>query len=402
MVLGRTLELADMNNLSGLISPSELNSLDRPTGEALGLPGVAYGSAFYELEQRQLFPRAWCAVAYASDIPDPGDVLPIDFAGWPLMLVRDMDGNVRVFHNVCRHRQMQVVMAPCKGQRRVSCPWHGWTYELSGKLAATPRIGGRHESDHPDFDKTDLELVAVPSGIWLDMVFVNLDGAAAPLDQHLKPLTNLLHDYDFTGLEVGDAWSTAYPANWKLTVEGAIEDYHLPLVHPEMVQSELESHPRLDYAPGCFFANSSVREYEDDNISGEAAALESVLPRVMRTGASECRTFVISVFPTGFITTRTNHLVVFLVLPDGYRRTRLDFRHYFKGDAARRFIDLRRDMLTYWQRVFEQDLPLVGALQNNMERVGDIGVRARFSPFWESNVLQFQRSVVAGVAAGEE
>ena len=226
------------------------------------------------------------------------------------------------------------------------------------------------------------------------MVFVNIDENAPPLHEHLGPLHQLLQDYNFTGLEVGDAWSMEYPANWKLTVEGAIEDYHLPMVHPEMVESELESHPRLDYAAGCYFSNSSVREYESTNASGEATALESDLPSIMRPGASELRTFVISVFPTGFITTRTNHLVVFLILPDGHRRTRLDFRHYFKGEAARQFVSLRSEMLTYWKHVFEQDLPYVDRVQKNCERPQTDDIKPRFSPFWEPNVQRFQQSVV--------
>ena len=388
--------------LSDLISHNDLDALFKPTGEARGLPGVAYGSSFFEIEQHQLFPRTWCAIAFASDIPESGDVLPVDLAGWPLLLVRDNDGSVRVFHNVCRHRQMQVAMKPCKGRQRLSCPWHGWIYELNGKLSATPRIGGRNEHEHPDFNDADLDLVEVASGVWLDMVFVNIDGTAPALAEHLRQLDNLLHEYDFSDLAMGDSWSTAFPSNWKLSVEGFIEDYHLPLVHPEMVQSEGESHPRLDHSRGCYFANSSVREYDDDNTSGEAVALQSALPSIMRSDATEFRTFAISVFPSGFITTRTNQLVVFLVLPDGHRRTRLDFRHYFKGDAATGFVDLRREMLAYWQRVIEQDLPMVRSLQDNMDRPGESVIRARFSPFWESNVLQFQQSVVNAIqAAGQ-
>ena len=80
---------------------------------------------------------------------------------------------------------------------------------------------------------------------------------APALDLHLRPLRNLLHEYDFSGIEAGDRLTMTYPGNWKLTMEGAIEDYHLPLVHPELVEGEVESLPRLDYAPRCFFANSS-------------------------------------------------------------------------------------------------------------------------------------------------
>ena len=100
--------------LADLLSERDIQELARPTGEASGLPGHAYGADFFGLETRRLFPRTWCAVAYESDVPTMGDALPVDVAGWPLVLIRGADQQVRVFHNVCRHRQMQVVPEPCK------------------------------------------------------------------------------------------------------------------------------------------------------------------------------------------------------------------------------------------------------------------------------------------------
>ena len=95
-----------------------------PAGEALGLPGRAYGEDFYRLEQRELFPRLWCVAGFSSDIPESGDMMPVELAGWPLVLVRGEDGEVRAFHNICRHRAMRVVPAPCRGHSALVCPWH--------------------------------------------------------------------------------------------------------------------------------------------------------------------------------------------------------------------------------------------------------------------------------------
>ena len=135
-------------NLSSLVSGSDLSALDRPPGEALGLPGRVYGSEFFALEQRQLFPRTWCAAGFASDIPEPGDAWPAVLAGWPLLLVRDENREVRAFHNVCRHRANRVVDAPCRKLKSLTCPWHGWTYAFDGSLVGTPRLGG--ERAHRD------------------------------------------------------------------------------------------------------------------------------------------------------------------------------------------------------------------------------------------------------------
>ena len=95
-------------------------------------------------------------------------------------------------------------------------------------------------------------------------------------------------------------------------------------------------------------------------------------------------------------------MVVFLILPQGHRRTRLDFRHYFKGEAAQQFIDLRREMLTYWKQVFEQDVPYVERVQQNSERPQTNVIKPRFSPFWEPNVQRFQQSVVDLLRDGTE
>ena len=182
-------------NLSDLLSDADQAELYRPSGEALGLPGSAYSSEFFALEQRSLFPRTWCAVGFASDIPEPGDAYPVDLAGWPLLLVRGVDRKVRAFHNVCRHRANRVVDAPCRELKRLVCPWHNWTYELDGSLAATPRLGGERLHHDEGFDTEGLGLKAVATAVWLDMVLVNLDGNALPFDAHIRPLEKELSRY---------------------------------------------------------------------------------------------------------------------------------------------------------------------------------------------------------------
>ena len=383
--------------LGDFLSEADLAALAEPTGTALGLPGLAYDRDFYALEQRGLFPRTWCAVAFASDIPEPGDALPVELAGWPLLLVRGRDRAIRAFHNVCRHRSNRVVEERCTGLQRLVCPWHSWTYDLDGHQIATPRIGGQRTNADPAFDTSDVDLKSVPVAVWLDFVMVNLDGTAAPFDRHIAPLDALFSGYDFSELRVSDAWALDFPGNWKLTVEGAIEDYHLPYIHGQLVRGELEARPRLDYADGCFFANSSVREYRDNRAAGEAVALTSGLPSILRDeGDVEPRTFVVSVFPTGFITSRTNYMWLWLILPEAADRTRVDMRHYYKGDAATdpALAEVRRKLLDEWRLVLEQDVPLIGNVQANMERPGEAGIRTRFSPYWESNVQRFQQSVV--------
>lgn len=381
-------------NLSSFVSGSDLNALYRPPGEALGLPGRVYGSEFFALEQRQLFPRTWCAAGFASDIPEPGDAWPAVLAGWPLLLVRDDNREVRAFHNVCRHRANRVVDAPCRKLKSLTCPWHGWTYALDGSLVGTPRLGGERAHRDEDFPTTGLALEPIPAVVWLDLVMVNIEGNARPFEQHIQPLNDLLSDYHLGDIQVGARWDTAFEGNWKLAVEGALEDYHLSLVHPELVDGVATLDPRLHFAQRCYFGNST----RDEPTTREIHA-----PSLLREGA-EPRTMFINVFPTGALTLRHDSVWLWAIQPDGPRRTCVDTREYYKGPAATDsdLAALRRSNTDFWKGVLVQDEPLVANVQRNMDRPGDAGIRPRFSPLWESNVQRFQQSVVDALREAEQ
>ena len=377
------------------LNESDLEALRREPGEALGLPGIAYLEGFFALEQRTIFPRSWCAVAFASDIPECGDATPVELGGWPLMLVRGRDGSVRAFHNVCRHRGMRILGESCRALRNFVCPWHSWTYDLDGRCIATPRIGGPRTHEDRAFDRRDVDLQPVATAVWLDMVFVNISGDAPAFETHIRPLDELLSAYDRAAIGIGNAWSMDFPGNWKVTVEGALEDYHLPFAHSQFGPAESDGDPRLDYAAGCYFANSLSCQLAD-----VALAADSKLPVLYRSHDGAVRTFAINVFPTGFITARPNQLICNLMLPCAHDKTRLEFRHYYAGEAATdpALASSRRESEQAVRQVFEQDLVLVQAVHANYARPGDAGIRTRFAPFWEANVQRFQQSVVAAVA----
>lgn len=98
--------------LSNFLTEADLAAIRGPVEKTRGPPGRAYGVEFYALEQRRLFPRSWCAVAFAREAAEPGDAQPVDHAGWPLLLVRGKDRRLRAFLNICRHRAMCVQPEP--------------------------------------------------------------------------------------------------------------------------------------------------------------------------------------------------------------------------------------------------------------------------------------------------
>ncbi|MEO0958243.1 MAG: Rieske (2Fe-2S) protein, partial [Pseudomonadota bacterium] len=164
---------------------SSLAAVIRPIGEANGLPNALYTDpALAETEHRRVFFASWAAIGFAHEVASPGDVKPVEFLGQPLLLVRDREGVLRVFLNVCRHRGMKLVHEAGNLPRAVRCPYHSWCYELSGALRTTPHVGGPGTNRHECIDRATLGLIEVRSAQWLGTVFVNLDGEAPEFDDY--------------------------------------------------------------------------------------------------------------------------------------------------------------------------------------------------------------------------
>ncbi|MFO0996202.1 MAG: aromatic ring-hydroxylating dioxygenase subunit alpha [Alphaproteobacteria bacterium] len=388
-----------MAKLTDFMDAADLDALLRPTDRAEGLPGRAYGEAFYALERERLFPHLWAPIGVGARVPEPGDVQPVDYAGWPLLMVRDKDRAIRCFYNVCRHRGMRLVHTACTEQTSISCPWHGWTYGLDGALIATPRLGGERDSKADGFDRTTLGLKEVPTGQWLDYVFVNLDGNAPLLDAQVGPLKALLSGIELEGLEHGgESWSHSYPGNWKIAVEGAIEDYHLPWGHADAVRDVLSYNERIDCGPG-FAAISQRMELKPGREYGVATRNRD-LPSIPRTPALEPdRGYIINLFPVGIMAVIRDHVMLGLFTPEGADRTRIEFDLYFPRSVARdpTLAPARRRIIDGWAHIAGEDTRFVRGVQMNLAARDAAGIATRFSPYWETAIHAFQAMVVDAV-----
>jgi len=379
------------------MSEAEVAALYRPTAEATGLPGRAYDSEFYRFEQRRLFPQTWSAVALASDLPDPGDAMPVTLAGWSLIVLRGEDGDLRAFHNICRHRAMRVLGRACKGRTTLSCPWHRWTYDLSGKLIATPRIGGAHQNTDPTFTPASDGLEPVALGRFLDLIFVNIDGKAPPFQEHIAPLAELLSEFDLSDLRLGERFSLRYPGNWKVSIEGALEEYHIPFGHPQHVRSVYGDNPGVIHAGHTYMGTFNARQYRDRHDAAASAGMDDAippLPRRQSTGGE--RAYSMNIFPTGHLDLRGNRVNLGLFLPDGPERTDVVLGMYYRGKAASdpELATLRSRAAAEMRRVFEQDIEFARHVHENAKLRDAAGLDTCFAPFWEGSVQRFQQAVV--------
>jgi phenylpropionate dioxygenase-like ring-hydroxylating dioxygenase large terminal subunit len=203
------------------------------------VPAARYGDAeFAALEHHAVFGRSWLMVAHTEELANPGDYRLVDQLPQPIMLVRGHDGVVRAFYNTCRHRGA-AVLAEATGNtgRRMTCPYHSWSYSLDGALAGYPDA-----NNFMDLDRDCLALKAIKCEMWGPLVFINLDPDAAPLHDFLSPVSDDLSELaDLDGrLHLATHTVRDVPANWKFPVDANIETYHVNTVHRESAGRALD------------------------------------------------------------------------------------------------------------------------------------------------------------------
>ncbi|WP_426122580.1 aromatic ring-hydroxylating oxygenase subunit alpha [Pararhizobium sp. PWRC1-1] len=198
-----------------------------------GLPGWCYHSdALLELEKQHVFREHWQIACHVSDIPDPGNYITMDVVGERALILRDQDGTVRGFHNICRHRGSRVV-ADNKGTCRnaLVCPFHGWVYNLDGTLrgAARPR-------SFPPLDKQEFGLIGLDLEVWMGFVFIRFaPGPQASVAELMQPFAAELSEYKTQDMvPAADIWTQASPVNWKSVRDVDNEGYHVAMAHPAL------------------------------------------------------------------------------------------------------------------------------------------------------------------------
>ena len=373
---------------------SVLERLGRPVDEARGIPVAWYiDPQHFTLEETGLFRAGWLAVCFSHEIADPGDVRPEKVCGSQILLVRDDAGTLRAFYNICRHRASLVVQEPARNVSTLRCNYHCWTYGLDGKLRNAPYFEGKPVSDGGE---ADISLLPVRCAEREGIVFVNLDGKAPGIDDHLAPMTARWEAFDRKRLDRYTTLESAIPANWKVVLEGFLEVYHEKFIHKDLGY-------RLD--------KSGQKTFED-LWTGELMGFRSVmppenpdhpelalprLPGMPAIGPTPTEIFLM--FPNVSFNILENHLVHTIWTIVAPRETRWKSTWYFAPgatatDAGRSMCD---DVVKFWQQVRREDLGAVLAVQAGLESRTTEPVETRYSPFWEPILQHFHRRIARGL-----
>jgi phenylpropionate dioxygenase-like ring-hydroxylating dioxygenase large terminal subunit len=225
-----------------------------------GLPSWTYFSKeLLDLETDVLFRRHWQLACHVNDMPEPGDYVTFDMCGERAVILRGKDGEVRAFHNVCRHRGSRVA-TKTKGQCRSAlvCPFHGWSYNLDGTLRSPAK-----PASLPQLDPVQHGLKPIDCEIWRGFVFVRFKESDQPSVKEImaphEAEAALYNPEDMVPAYRG-YWKAETPVNWKAVRDVDNEGYHVPIAHPGL--QDLYGHGYFD-EPMSKGANRSFGPFND-------------------------------------------------------------------------------------------------------------------------------------------
>ena len=328
-----------------------------------GLPNAHYIDAeTYEIERKALLFANWAGIGFGKDVPEPGDAFPVTFQGIPLLILRDEAGAIAVFQNTCRHRGMILVDTPQKIRGAIRCPYHSWSYALSGALRTAPHVGGIGVHRHEDVNFDTLGLIRIRSWVWRDVIFVNIDGKAAPFEEKHADLLERWSDFDQPIHHGGptSSFTLEVATNWKLAVENFCESYHLPWVHPELNEtSRLEDHYNIS-VPGAYAGQGSSLYRQFTGPDGATFADFAGLGATWETGAE-----YVALFPNVLFGVQRDQCFAIVLEPQGCARTLEHVALYYAvpPDAAPDQAGMRDANARVWKTVFEEDVFVVEGMQ---------------------------------------
>jgi len=341
--------------------------------------------AILDVEKSRIFRRTWQLVGTLNQpcgegrnpndaprsIADPESFFTADVIGEPVVIVRDQQGALRAFSNVCRHRAGPIAEGSgCKNVLR--CGYHGWTYALDGRLIGTPDVEGVEF-----FDRSTMGMVPLRLETWEQLIFVNFDQNVEPLSTYLGEIPKQARGFQFSGLQPVERRDYIIDCNWKVYVDNYLEGYHIPIAHPGLMRE-------IDYAN---YRTDTYRYY-----SQQFAPIRVMKPgdtgeRFYPPGSGLQEALYFWIFPNLMLNIYPDNLSTNLVVPLSHDKTLTIFEWFFHGAHSEKVQERIKSAVAFSDEVQQEDIDLCRNVQRGLNSA--TYDRGRYSVKRENGVHHF-------------
>jgi choline monooxygenase len=320
-----------------------------PLEQASTIPAPWYRDPrIAELEKDSVFSTSWLVIGRVDQVRDRGQFFTAEVAREPIVVVRGDDARLRAFYNVCRHHAAAVVPEAQGCSKQFRCPYHGWTYGIDGALKGLVEFDGVC-----NFDRADNGLVPIRVDTWENFVFVNLDGKAAPLQNFLGAVRDLVAPLELTKkLQYFDRRVYPLNCNWKVYVDNYLDGgYHVPHAHKGLSSViEYTKYTIENFERACL--QSSPLSSDGNSSAGVAATRQG-------------RAFYLWIYPNFMINAYEGVMDTNLVLPLGTDKCAVIFDYYF-ADTTAGTEAYNRESIAVSEKVQDEDMAICDAVQRGL------------------------------------
>ncbi|WP_156680755.1 aromatic ring-hydroxylating oxygenase subunit alpha [Sphingomonas profundi] len=386
--------MIDLNRIGALVA-------ERREGHCLP-QGLYNGAEAFEFDMTAIYGRSWIMIGFECELPKPGSYLSEMIGTWPILIVRGRDGEIRAFHNSCRHRG-SILCQPGSGTApKIVCPYHRWTYDLDGSLFAAMRMG-------EDFDKAEHGLRQLHLRQVSGALFVCFAEEPPAFDDFAEKLEVYLGPQRMENAKLAHHSVISESANWKLVMENGRECYHCAIGHPELARTFPVGVKKHFDADGddrllAFLNTMTEHDLASEAIEGSwwqlaRFALNPDVVTLSMTGQHVVGKLMcdhndgyvgsmrLAIDPHCFMHATADHVFIFSAMPVSPTETHVFGKWYVHKDAVEGVDYDVESLIELWTRTNLQDKELA---ENNQRGVNSPGfVPGPYSAEAESLALRF-------------
>jgi phenylpropionate dioxygenase-like ring-hydroxylating dioxygenase large terminal subunit len=335
-----------------------------------------------EIEKARIFRRTWQLVGTLDHacgevnglkrtIADREAFFTTEVAGEPIVVVRDKEGTLRAFSNVCRHRAGPIAQGSgCKNVLR--CGYHGWTYTLDGRLIGTPDVEGVEF-----FDRSTMGMVPLLLETWEQFIFVNFDHGAEPLSAYLGDIPDQTRGFQFAGLKFAERRDYVLNCNWKVYVDNYLEGYHIPIAHPGLMRE-------IDYSQ---YRTGTFRYHSQQFAPIRAMKPEDAGERCYAPANATQDALYFWIFPSLMLNIYPDNVSTNLIVPLSQDKTLTIFEWFFHDIASAKVRERMKKAIAFSDEVQQEDIGLCESVHRGLQSA--LYDRGRYSVTRENGVHHF-------------
>ena len=319
----------------------------------------------FDLELENIFYKNWLCIGRSNEVSKKGKFIKFDLGSESIIIVRNDKNVLNGFFNVCRHRGTRICIEE-KGSfsNTIQCKYHGWTYNLEGRLVGAPNM------DNVDkFEKKDYPLHTVLIKEWEGFIFICLSDKAEEFDTFYEPIKNKFNEWQLSELETIEKKDYLVKANWKLVMQNYNECYHCPTIHPDLAKIHHFTSGENDLYEGPFLGGFMTLNENMNSITKSGDLSSNPIPAVKKINLN--RVYYYSLFPNMLISLHPDYVMYHRVLPISTNQCKVTCSWLFlqKNNDQHN----KRDAIEFWDKTNKQDW--------NISKLSQLGIQSRkYSP----------------------